>query len=840
MPACENKIRLQGKSQCNSKSMAPAASHIHQAITLKPVSYAVALALCSLALYAVMPQSAMAQANKQAAANERQSYNIPAGPLAAGLRSLASTANVPLSFTAEQTNGKTGNAVRGQYTAQGAFTVLLANSGLQAVQLENGGYVLRAAALSSSDAVLPAVVVRETASAETATGEVHGYMARRAATGTKTDTPIMETPQSISVVTSDFIEATGAIRLKDALAYTPGINVSPWGSDSRFDWTIIRGFDAQTPGYYLDGLQLRNNNGWAIWQTENYGSERIEVLRGPSSVLYGQTGPGGMINVVSKRPTEEPIRELQVQFGDNSRRQIAGDFSGALDEQGKVLYRITGLVRDAKLEGSGLPNDRAYIAPSLTWRPNSDTSLTVLSHYLRIRDGSSYGSFPEVGTLLPNPNGKFSPKTYAGEPGFDRFNQDQWMLGYLLEHKLNDTWTLRQNARYGVIDVDYRQVYNESNFAVVNPGVPNDPANFRLLNRFPFGSKENAKLFTIDNQAQAKIKLGDWQHTFLFGVDYQSSRNYQRTYNSGTVSPIDGYAPAYSNDVVSGDPWFDAKTKLSQTGLYLQDQIKWGNWAATLGGRFDTASTTVDSYIDGSSTSISDHKFTSRAGLVYLHPSGLAPYFSYSESFSPTATIDPVSNTPLKSETGRQYEVGARYQPVDSKSRYGAAIFELRRQNYITYTADYMPKQTGEILVRGLELEAAFQPIPHWNIVTAYTYTPKAVVTASSTPSEIGKQMQAVSSNQFSVWSDYRFNFGLKVGLGARYTGSNYGYQESAAAKLPAYTIVDGLVAYDFQRWSLALNMRNLTNKTFISNCSSGSCRYGDLRKVVATATYRW
>lgn len=547
-----------------------------------------------------------------------------------------------------------------------------------------------------------------------------------------------------------------------------------------------------------------------------------------------------MINVVSKRPTEEPLREMQVQLGDNSHRQIAGDFSGPLDQEGKVLYRITGLVRDAKLEGSGLPNDRAFIAPSLTWRPSSDTSLTLLSHYLRIRDGSSYAGFPEVGTLLPNPNGRFSPKTYVGEPNFDHFNQDQWMVGYLLEHRVNDTWTLRQNARYGSIDVDYRQVYNQSDFFVVDPDVPENPANFRVFNRYTFGSKEKIKLGTIDNQAQARVNLGDWQHTFLFGLDFQQSRNYQRTYNDGTVSPIDGFAPVYTNDALPGNPWFDARTRLSQTGFYLQDQIRWGDWVATLGGRYDDASATVDSYLDGSTTRFSDHKFTSRAGLVYLHPSGWAPYLSYSESFSPTLTIDPDTNTPLKPETGRQYEAGIRFQPPGGKSTYSAAVFDLRRQNYVTYTEDFLPKQTGEILVRGLEFEAAFQPIRDLNVVAAYTFTPTAEVTASSTPSEIGKQMQAVSRNQMSVWTDYRFGSGIKVGLGARFVGSNYGYQESAGAKVPAYTLLDALIGYDFQRWSLALNIRNLTDKLYLSNCSSGICRYGDLRKIVATANYRF
>ena len=194
----------------------------------------------------------------------------------------------------------------------------------------------------------------------------------------------------------------------------------------------------------------------------------------------------------------------------------------------------------------------------------------------------------------------------------------------------------------------------------------------------------------------------------------------------------------------------------------------------------------------------------------------------------------------MKPETGRQYEVGVRYQPVGGKSKYSAALFDLRRQNYITYTTDYLPKQTGEILVRGLELEAAFQPVARVNVVAAYTYTPKAIVTASSTPSEIGKQMQAVSRNQLSVWSDYRFDSGIKVGLGARFMGSNHGYQESASAKVPSYTVIDALIGYDLQRWSLALNLRNLTNKAYISNCISGSCYYGELRKAIATATYRW
>ncbi|WP_144655191.1 TonB-dependent siderophore receptor [Achromobacter dolens] len=804
---------------------------------LLPRRAALCLALGG-ALLATSPAPAQVAPAPAGTQTPVRAYQIPSGPLDQTLTRYASEAGVELSADGALTRGKTSPGLNGAYSVQDGFATLLQGQGLRVVRGANGAYALRPAPTADSPATLPAVTV--TGRPETAWSPVDGYVASRSATGTKTDSSILETPQSISVVTADFIRETGASRLKESLAYTPGINTLPWGADTRFDWTIIRGFDAQTPGYYLDGLQLRNNNSWAVWQTEVYGAERIEVLRGPTSVLYGQNGAGGMINVVSKRPTDEPLHELEAQVGDHSRRQVAGDFSGPLDDNGKVLYRITGLARDAELPASGLPNDRFFIAPALTLKPSSDTTLTLLSHYLRVRDGSSYGSFPEIGTQLPNPNGKFSRNTYVGEPGFDRFNQEQWMVGYLLEHRLNDTWTVRQNTRYGYTSVDYRQVYVRGGFATVNPANPDAPANFRLLERFPFGSQENARLFTIDNQAQAKVALGDWTHTFLFGLDYQRSRNYQRTYNDGVVAPIDGYSPSYGSPVETAAPWFDATTRLAQTGFYLQDQIKWGNWVATLGGRYDKASADVDSNIDGSRTKISEHYFSKRAGLVYLHPSGIAPYFSYAESFSPTATIDPVTNSPMRPETGRQYELGIRYEPPGGRSRYSAAVFDLRRHNYITYTPEFLPKQTGEVQVRGLELEAAFRPLPQMNVVAAYTYTPKAEVTASSTPSEVGKQMQAVSRNQIALWTDYRFASGIKIGLGARYTGPNWGYQESAAEKLPGYTLFDAMIGYQVQGWNLALNVRNLGNKTYLSNCSAGACRYGDQRTVLATATYRW
>ncbi len=689
-------------------------------------------------------------------------------------------------------------------------------------------------------ATLPAVTVTADGE-ESATSHVPGYVAKRSATGTKTDSAIIETPQSISVVTADRIQAIGATTLKDALGYTPGVGISPYGTDSRYDWITVRGFDAYSLGFYMDGLPLRNNGNFGLWKTDNYGAERIEILRGPSSVLYGLGNPGGVVNVVSKRPTAEPVRELQVQLGNNKRKQISADFSGPLDADGKLLYRITGVLRDAELPAAGMKDDYYYIAPSLTWKPSSDTSFTLLSQFSRTRAGVYTRVRPAYGSLLPTDIGTRIPSSlFIGDPNFDRFNHDQQMIGYQFEHRINDTVTVRQNARYGRLKIDYQQL-GTPRFVTQNEENALDPANFTLLSRSPFSSKEKMTSFTIDNQVQVDLRSGDWQHKLLVGLDHQRTRIDQVGRSGGTAPLLNIYAPVYGGSVELAEPYTDGISRVTQTGIYIQDQIKWReNWLFTLGGRYDDAESTVLNRQNGEFSRMKDHKFTSRAGVVYLAPNGLAPYFSYSQSFAPTGTIDPVSGTPFKPETGRQYEVGIRYQPIGRKENYSAAIFDLRRQNYLTYNADFEPKQTGEVSVRGLELEATAELTPRMNVTASYSYTPRAIVTASANPAEIGKQASAVPRSRFSVWADYRFENGIKVGLGARYNSTTWGENENAPAKVPAVTLYDAMIGYDIDRWSLVLNLRNLTNKTYIANCGFGTCYYGPPRSVVATATYRF
>lgn len=281
---------------------------------------------------------------------QKKLFNIKSGPLNSALITFAKQADIYISSDLVLTANKQSDKLKGNYSIEQALKQLLTDTALTFVKETNGSYRV----VPANEKILTLAISQVDSLQETAKGLVNGYIAKRSSTGTKTDTAIIETPQSISVFTADRIEALGASRLTEALSYAPGVNVSPFGDMSQYDWLILRGFDAYSPGFYLDGMQLRNNGNWGLWLTENYGLERIELLRGPASVLYGQNGPGGLVNMVSKRPLAEDKKEIQLQLGSDAHKQISGDFSGALDNDGKWLCRLTALIRDAELSSEKL------------------------------------------------------------------------------------------------------------------------------------------------------------------------------------------------------------------------------------------------------------------------------------------------------------------------------------------------------------------------------------------------------------------------------------------------------------------------------------------------------
>lgn len=659
---------------------------------------------------------------------------------------------------------------------------------------------------------------------------LEGYYAYDARTATKTDTPIIETPQSISVITRDRIEEQGALTLQDALGYSAGIRSDAYGLDSRGDWALVRGVQFTQ---YLDGLRMLFDNYNNI-RPEPFALERIEILRGPSSVLYGQSAVGGIVNLVSKRPTAEPRREIQVQLGNHNRKQLGLDFSGPLTEDGDWLYRIVALGRDSDTQVDFVENNRLLFAPSLTWRPGEDTEWTFLANVQRDYSGSTTAFLPWSGTLLPNPNGQIPTSRFVSEPGFDRYDTEQAALGWNFEHQANETWTLRQNLRYTNSSADYRTLYPNVYTSPEDPFVPG--TNQRAVQRYIYISQPDAYAWTLDNQAQAEWGFGITEHTFLFGLDYSDVRIDGRQGMALETTPFDLFSPVYGNFTIP--PVAETPESNSyQAGLYFQDQIKIARkWVVTGGVRHDWTGTDVDG-----GDNFSDTATTWRLGAVYLADNGLAPYVSYTESFLPINRTDFFSQ-PYEPKRGEQYEIGIRYQPPGTRSRITASVYDLTEENQLAPDPanPFNEIQLGSTSVQGFEFESILGIGYDFDLIATYSYTDSET---DGGPAGTKGVLPGVPEHMASVWATYRLNGiglpGFTLGTGVRFIGETT--DETETLRVPSETLLDAMVAYEKGPWRLAVNGINVTDEEYLTTClSRGDCFYGSRATVISTLSYRF
>lgn len=651
-----------------------------------------------------------------------------------------------------------------------------------------------------------------------------GALPRRAGSATKTDTPLIETPQSVTVVTREQITDRGATNLQDALGYAAGVRSDAYGLDSRTDSARIRG---GYPDEYVDGLRKSFNYYTSSWRTEPYTLERIEVLRGPSAMLYGQGATGGVVNMVSKRPQAEAQSEVGVVFSSYGRKQLQADLTGPMSADGEWLYRIVALGRESDTQVDYVRDDRLLLAPSLTWKPSTATSLTLQALYQDDKSGSTSQFFPWAGVLLPTPSGLLPTNRFVGEPGWDRYDTEHRSLGWQFEHRFGSGWTLRQNLRYARNTVDYRSLYGDS-FSLPG-GWAGDPVGQRLFGRFAYASLTNVRMLSVDQHLQGELQTGAVKHTLLAGIDVARYRQTGQsafdapTYLGGGVDLIDAFDPVYGNFTPPPSSPVTPSTN-RQIGLYLQDQMKFGeHWVVAAGLRHDKARNQTE----GSPAETSSAT-TRRVGLLYAAAGGWSPFVSYSESFTPVANIGEQSFKPLR---GRQWEAGLKWEPPGGAHAANIVVYDLREKNQLKQdpiTSLY--RQLGKTQARGVELEAKAALAGGFDLSAHYNYT------------ELDDQLEAVPRHQAAAWGKWRFSMagidGLSVGAGVRWMSS---FRDGAAPTIPALTLLDALLAWDSPRWRLALNVNNLTDKVYVATClSRGDCWWSARRNVAVSATYRY
>lgn len=768
----------------------------------------------------------------------RRSFNVPAGPLDQALSRFGRQAQVLISVNAALTEHLNSPGLGGSHTVLEGLGLLLVGTGLEAVAEPDGSYSLRQAPApkpapgASAAMTLSAVTVTGLSTPSGPPGDGHdAYVATRSTVGTKTDTPIVELPQSVSVVTQQQLEMQSVQSVSESLRYVSGVLAEQYGGDSRSDNYLVRGFADAYP--YLDGLSTLNYFTVLSPVIEPYGLDRVEILRGPSAVLNGQTGsPGGLVNLVTKRPTEEPLRQLALETGSYGRIQGSFDIGGPLAGDGELLYRLTGLGRDTGTQVDFVHDRRLYFAPALSWRPQADTTLTLLAHISYRNGGNPPSYLPTIGTLLPDPYGRVSPDFYDGDPSLDVFRRTEMAFGYSIEHRFGDGITVRQNARYLRAILDQKEVQG---FGLEN--------NLRTLDRVAFGGQAGIGTAGVDNQAELHFATGPVRHTMLFGLDYLHSNDDYSEQDNFNVPSIDIFAPLYGISVSLPPVDYSVTHSISQIGLYGQDQLRYGRWAGTFSGRRDWASTRTTDRIYGLDTDVGSDAYTWHAGLVYLFDNGLAPYASAATSFTP-AIGTAYDGSPLSPTTGDSAEIGLKWQPADGRSLLTLSLYSLVERNapHNDPQHQYFEQETGKERVRGIELSDVADLGQGLHLSSAITYMDGQLL--QSDAGTDGNQAPNVPHLMLSSWLDKTFQQGTLRGFGfsggVRYIGAQYGDPYNTQF-LPGNTLVDAGLHYGRGHWYFSVDAKNLLDKIYVGSCiGQDECNYGPRRMLQFRAGYGW
>jgi len=662
------------------------------------------------------------------------------------------------------------------------------------------------------------------------------YVPSGSMTATKSSAPLIETPQSISVVTRDQIDLLGFNDVQQAIRYTAGIVGENYGPDLRYDFLTLRGF---TPKQYIDGLQAPISTTIFNVGADLYGFQEVDVLKGPAAVLYGNSPPGGIYNLTSRRAEDVFGGEFGVKAGSERYREFHGTVTGPLADG--LSARATLLYRDRGSQTEHVTGERTYFAPTFTWRIGDRTTLTGLAYYQKdANTGDTNGFLPAHGTRLGNPHGVIPRGRNLGEPDYNTYDRTQKAIGWDFRHDFSERVSFQQNAKW--------YDYEEFQKVVYSTGLQND---MRTVNRASYPYAEDVDGFAVDSRFTLTLGGGDVQHTVLAGLDYRDLENYARFGFAG-APPLDAFNPVYgAAPIVTPDLSFifnDQRVK--QSGLYLQDQIKAGRWVFTLSGRYDD----VRLHNNQTGTTTKQDEFSYRAGLNYVFEGGWAPYFSYATSFEPVLGTDSETGKSFKPSTSTQLEVGVKFDarglPRGVRLFATAALFRIEQDNLVNVQSGQTPmfgRQLGEVEAQGGELEVVARIHDRWSINASYSYTDTEVVRDAG-GFATGDPLPTTPEHKLTALVDYTIQegslAGLGFGLGGRYlsesAGSLLGQWNPEVIYTKPTTIWDAIVHYNRDQWRLALNATNLFDKEYVGRCAGiANCIYGQGRQIIATFTWK-
>lgn len=700
-----------------------------------------------------------------------------------------------------------------------------------ALTLKRPAFLCALALIAPQATLAEETITVSAAPAETATSPTQGYTVKTSRGATKTDEPLITTGQSVSVVTRQQMEDQGASTFTEALNYTPGVFSNIGGGATRFDAIALRGFHGgDVDNIFLDGMRLMSDGGsHSILQIDPWFTERVDVIKGPSSALYGQSIPGGLVNLTSKRPQFQSEGHFRLAAGTQATKSGAFDYTDAINDQ--WAYRITGITRNTDTQYDNTREERYAISPSLLWQPDADTSLLLRAYLQKDPSGGYHGSSPLEGSLYSHNGRKVSNHYNEGDPG-DGYQRREQIYSYEFDHRFDEIWSVHSSGSYTHTNVGLDQVYQN--------GWAGDSD---LLNRGYVGYQESLDGWSTDNRLQAQFNTGEVNHNVILGAEYHRFRN-DILGEYGTAAPLNpftGYTAQTGHVVTSSD---DFNRRYYQAGVYLQDELEWNRWHATLSGRYDRIVARQYSNAYGTGYRRSDDHVGGRASLLYAFENGLSPYISYSQAITPSILYD-ANGALLKPSTSEQYEGGLKYQPPGTSDMYTVAMYDLKQKDVSQRdeniaTATY--QAAGNVHSQGVELEARNQITPRLSTIAGYSWN--RVRFEDSLGGKDGNTPLLTPDQIASFWAHYQFDYGITAGAGVRYIGKQWADDQNNN-RVPSVTLVDAMIKADLGAWNSALkgafvqvNATNLTDREYVSGCYTTNCYWGAERSVVATVGY--
>ncbi len=782
----------------------------------------------------------MIQAAHSETSNGKHHFDIPAQSLNQALLTFGRQSQQQIMYSSSMTENYRSPALKGDYTTEEAIKILLSNSALQAVSSGTGSITVKPKPAELQNKATPAdalPVVTVNADVKYDVNDPYNkdYAIPNTTTATKTDTPIMETPYSIAVVSQQVIKDQQAIKIEDALKNVAGVQTG-FTNGGLSDTFMVRGFESST--FYRDGFLLPDGLGASQARRETPNIERVEVLKGPGSVLYGRSTPGGIINLVTKRPQATPYHSIQQQFGSYDRYRTTADSTGAITSDNKLLYRANLSYENANSFRDFVKTDSFFVAPSLTWNVSDQTQINMNVEYNHF-DNTNDSGIPPIGNRpAPVPRNR-----QIGEPKNNSNVGDRTYVGFDWTHEFNDNWKIAH--RFGAEFLDVTQLFT---FFFGQPDALGNLAN--VPSSLPMGKRgsnngtsHQQEYFTTLNLT-GKFDTGPVKHTMLWGFDYfvndvQFRGECCALFPSGATFNI--YNPTYST--IEGPHNFEAGPDRNTEwyGLYWQDQIKFPfNIYGNVGVRYDNATGTNDGKV-----TTADHKVSPRGGLLWQPQKWLAVYGNYSENFGPSNSFfQNPDQQQLPPQTAEEWELGAKTEFMDGRFTASFAYFDLTKNNLPAPDPlnPVLTRTIGQQETKGIELEASGEILPGWRAIGAYTNLTYAKINKDvgfdGGSGDTGHRLYGTPHSFGSLWNTYEFQNtdlrGLKVGGGVVASGKSYG-SFANDYQLPGYVTMNLMASYGLKvagkNLTFQLNANNLLDKTYYQGTNSDTrIGFGSLR----------